>query len=150
MNQTHLVINPFDVHLLDATNRGRWVLPSLLAHCPLTLTKTLNGLQYHLQMYDDSCFLLHKPDHSFSSTAHFRHALSTKFSSQQLRSENVQGAFSTGYSSDTEAREDAKRIYVCRHPNCFKAYKQPSGLRYHLKHVRFLLQPTSSLHLIWF
>ncbi|KAK2462006.1 hypothetical protein APHAL10511_006469 [Amanita phalloides] len=80
--------------------------------------KTLNGLQYHLQM----------------STAHFSHALSTKFSSQQLHGESLQGSPTMASASDTEASEKAKRTYACRHPNCFKAYKQPSGLRYHLKH----------------
>ncbi|KAM6498005.1 hypothetical protein JOM56_005953 [Amanita muscaria] len=80
--------------------------------------KTLNGLQYHLQI----------------STAHFRHALSTKFSSQQLRADDSQGSVARDISSGTEASDEAQRIYVCRHPNCFKAYKQPSGLRYHLKH----------------
>ncbi|KAF8632550.1 hypothetical protein AX15_001765 [Amanita polypyramis BW_CC] len=80
--------------------------------------KTLNGLQYHLQI----------------SPAHFLYALSTKFSSQQLRSERAQGTSATGSNSDTEATDDSKRIHVCHYPNCFKAYKQPSGLRYHLKH----------------
>ena len=56
----------------------------------------------------------------------------------------MQGVSSAGYSSDTEASE-AKRVYVCHHPNCFKAYKQPSGLRYHLKHVRLMLQSISAI-----
>lgn len=64
MNQTLLAINLSVVLFLDATNHGRWVPPSLLAYCPLTSTKTLNGLQYHLQMYDNSRFLLHRPDYS--------------------------------------------------------------------------------------
>lgn len=80
--------------------------------------KTLNGLQYHLQI----------------STAHFRHALSTKFSSQHLRDESLQGSPPAGSRSDTELSDQLKRVHVCHHPNCFKAYKQPSGLRYHLKH----------------
>ncbi|PFH50771.1 hypothetical protein AMATHDRAFT_3627 [Amanita thiersii Skay4041] len=80
---------------------------------------TLNGIQYHLQI----------------STAHFRHALSTSFSAQQLHRKGVQGS-STGDSNTDDVGDDESsgRVYTCTHPKCFKAYKQPSGLRYHLKH----------------
>ncbi|KXN83638.1 Transcriptional activator Myb [Leucoagaricus sp. SymC.cos] len=76
--------------------------------------KSINGLQYHLQMY-------HR------STAHFRTALSTRFSSQSLNEENGSG-------TDPEG-EDNERDFVCPVPDCFKAYKHSSGLRYHMKHV---------------
>ncbi|KAF7320191.1 hypothetical protein MKEN_00803600 [Mycena kentingensis (nom. inval.)] len=36
-------------------------------------------------------------------------------------------------SSDPELRAE-RRTYICTHQGCFKAYRQPSGLRYHLLH----------------
>ncbi|KAJ7814104.1 hypothetical protein B0H14DRAFT_2850846 [Mycena olivaceomarginata] len=76
--------------------------------------KTLNGLQYHLQI----------------STAHFRNALSCTFKSVAEEGETPVAA-----AQDAEDGERENRDYICHHPHCFKAYKQPSGLRYHLKHV---------------
>ncbi|KAJ7124754.1 hypothetical protein C8R43DRAFT_898713 [Mycena crocata] len=74
--------------------------------------KTLNGLQYHLQI----------------STAHFQNALSSTF---QLVDD---GDAPTTPAEDEEVVNLNNRLHVCHHPQCFKAYKQPSGLRYHLKH----------------
>jgi myb proto-oncogene protein/Myb-like DNA-binding protein BAS1 len=77
--------------------------------------KTLNGLQYHLQI----------------STAHFRNALSCTFKSVVADD----GDTPIAPAQDTEnAVQQESRDYICHHPHCFKAYKQPSGLRYHLKH----------------
>ncbi|KAF7367282.1 hypothetical protein MSAN_00790200 [Mycena sanguinolenta] len=76
--------------------------------------KTLNGLQYHLQI----------------STAHFRNALSCTFKSVA----GEDGDTPVAPSQDAEPAEQESRDYICHHPHCFKAYKQPSGLRYHLKH----------------
>ncbi|KAJ7139721.1 hypothetical protein C8R44DRAFT_765255 [Mycena epipterygia] len=73
--------------------------------------KTLNGLQYHLQI----------------STAHFRNAVSSTFQSAE------DGDSPSTPALDTDADQDS-RVFICHHPQCFKAYKQPSGLRYHLKH----------------
>ncbi|KAF7310561.1 hypothetical protein HMN09_00598900 [Mycena chlorophos] len=67
--------------------------------------KTLNGLQYHLQI----------------STAHFRNAVSSEFQSKNDPDEK-------------DDDEDHDRSYICPHDQCFKAYRHPSGLRYHLKH----------------
>lgn len=72
--------------------------------------KSLNGLQYHLQV----------------STEHFRSALSSRFSAQSSSRTN-----SSGTVSDPE---DPQRTFACKHPECFKTYKHASGLRYHLKH----------------
>lgn len=73
--------------------------------------KSINGLQYHLQL----------------SAAHFRNALSSQFSAQD-----------TGGDLPTDSVElfpdDSHRTYACLMPNCFKAYRQHSGLRYHLLH----------------
>ncbi|KAJ7596743.1 hypothetical protein C8J56DRAFT_296019 [Mycena floridula] len=69
--------------------------------------KSLNGLQYHLQV----------------STDHFRHALSSRFSA----------GGSSGTVSDP-GQADCNRPHACHHLNCFKTYKHASGLRYHLKH----------------
>lgn len=81
--------------------------------------KSLNGLQYHLQL----------------STAHFRVAVSSTFSLQRQSGSTIRRPCSTsGSSSDPEAVEETRRTYVCHLPQCFKAYRQPSGLRYHLKH----------------
>lgn len=74
--------------------------------------KTLNGLQYHLQI----------------STTHFRNAVSSTFESTE------DGDNPSESNQDGDATEKDSRTYRCSHPQCFKAYKQPSGLRYHLKH----------------
>ncbi|KAJ6604228.1 hypothetical protein DFH09DRAFT_302241 [Mycena vulgaris] len=74
--------------------------------------KTLNGLQYHLQI----------------STAHFRNALSSTFKSADDADRPSTPAM------DTDHTDQESRVHICHHPQCFKAYKQPSGLRYHLKH----------------
>ncbi|KAJ7693628.1 hypothetical protein B0H17DRAFT_1059299 [Mycena rosella] len=74
--------------------------------------KTLNGLQYHLQI----------------STAHFRNAVSSTF-----QSADDSDMPSTPATEGDNAEKDT-RVHICQHPHCFKAYKQPSGLRYHLKH----------------
>ncbi|KAJ7655235.1 hypothetical protein DFH06DRAFT_1201998 [Mycena polygramma] len=73
--------------------------------------KTLNGLQYHLQI----------------STAHFRNAVSSTFKS-------ADDGDQPSKPDPDKAEEEESRGYKCHHPHCFKAYKQPSGLRYHLKH----------------
>jgi len=80
--------------------------------------KNLNGLQYHLQI----------------STAHFRHALSSSFSAQTSTEGGEPPLAPTRANCEAEASDEAKRTYLCHHPHCFKAYRQLSGLRYHLKH----------------
>lgn len=87
--------------------------------------KSLNGLQYHLQL----------------STAHFRTAMSSTFSQRQAGNDIRRPSSASGSSSDAEAGEETRRTYVCHHPQCFKAYRQPSGLRYHLKHGHPSEQP---------
>ncbi|KAG6817633.1 hypothetical protein H0H87_006261 [Tephrocybe sp. NHM501043] len=77
-----------------------------------------------------------------SSTAHYRTALSSKFS-QTRSKDDVRGA-SSAPESDGEAEsgeEDNLRRHVCLHPHCFKAYRQASGLRYHMKHGHPHQQP---------
>ncbi|KAJ8083689.1 hypothetical protein PM082_002455 [Marasmius tenuissimus] len=67
---------------------------------------------------------------SSESTAHFQQALSTTFcaigndESQQSHPDS---------SAEQEGDEQGKR-YVCDQPDCFKTYKNASGLRYHKKH----------------
>ena len=67
---------------------------------------------------------------SHSSAAHFRNALSSQFSAQD-----------TGGDLQTDSvdpfPDNSHRTYACPMPNCFKAYRQHSGLRYHLLHVRW-------------
>ncbi|KAF9015047.1 hypothetical protein BDQ17DRAFT_1535786 [Cyathus striatus] len=74
--------------------------------------KSINGLQYHLQV----------------STAHFRYALSSATQSIPL-DDSIQ----TGSGTETEA-DDSQGNFYCPHTHCTKTYRQPSGLRYHLKH----------------
>ncbi|KAJ7456566.1 hypothetical protein FB451DRAFT_1276412 [Mycena latifolia] len=74
--------------------------------------KTLNGLQYHLQI----------------STVHFQNAVSSSFKSAEDSDRPSTPA------TDTDVAEKDSRVHICHHPQCFKAYRQPSGLRYHLKH----------------
>ncbi|KAJ7770909.1 hypothetical protein DFH07DRAFT_805674 [Mycena maculata] len=78
--------------------------------------KTLNGLQYHLQI----------------SAAHFRNAVSSTLKSADESDGPSTPAADADGGADTDA--PGTRVYVCRHPQCFKTYKQSSGLRYHLRH----------------
>ena len=84
---------------------------------------------------------------AISSTAHYQTALSSTFS----RSQNDSiGEPSSAPESDSEATnsEDNPRLFVCQHPHCFKAYRQSSGLRYHMKHASVLfifLKPSFKL-----
>ncbi|KAF6766108.1 hypothetical protein DFP72DRAFT_865603 [Ephemerocybe angulata] len=75
--------------------------------------KSVNGLQYHLQV----------------STVHFKKAVQSRYEADSLQ-QFVAAATRT---ADDE-EEEAGRKWVCPVPNCFKAYRQPSGLRYHQKH----------------
>ncbi|KAJ7462810.1 hypothetical protein B0H11DRAFT_2054451 [Mycena galericulata] len=63
------------------------------------------------------------------STAHFRNAVSCavlKSAEGDDRPERPD--------VDTDVADKDNRVYTCQHPQCFKTYKQASGLRYHLKH----------------
>ncbi len=62
-----------------------------------------------------------------SSSAHFQRAISASVSGQNQAVE-----------ADTTAEEDGKRqkLIPCPHVGCHNEYKQQSGLRYHLAHVR--------------
>ncbi|KAJ3826035.1 hypothetical protein F5880DRAFT_1610590 [Lentinula raphanica] len=78
--------------------------------------KSLNGLQYHLQL----------------SSAHFQQALSKTFSSQKQGTLQTDSA--AGVAVDSESPDLDSKRYVCDRPNCFKSYKNASGLRYHKRH----------------
>ena len=43
----------------------------------------------------------------------------------------------------TSGRAKAPKVFPCPHPGCGKQYKQMSGLRYHLSHVRVCPEPSS-------
>ncbi|KAF8202953.1 hypothetical protein BJ912DRAFT_1052975 [Pholiota molesta] len=75
--------------------------------------KSINGLQYHLQI----------------STAHFTNALFSRFNAQQPSTPDQNPTTLSG--EDDE--EETQRRYPCPLPNCYKAYRQTSGLRYHIK-----------------
>ena len=64
------------------------------------------------------------------STAHFANALFNKFSKQPGTPIQQMASLSTEADGD-----DSERKHVCPKPDCYKAYRQPSGLRYHIKHV---------------
>ena len=64
------------------------------------------------------------------SAVHFTNALHDKFSKQPATPVQQMSMLSTDGDS-----EDSDRRYPCPTPGCYKAYRQPSGLRYHLKHV---------------
>ncbi|KAF8971449.1 hypothetical protein BDZ97DRAFT_1786576 [Flammula alnicola] len=84
--------------------------------------KSINGLQYHLQI----------------STAHFTRALFSRFSAQQPGTPDQ----STSSLSPEEVEDsEPERKYACPRPGCYKAYRQPSGLRYHVKYGHPLDMP---------
>ena len=69
---------------------------------------------------------------SSSSMAHFTCAMFSKFSAQQPSSP----AQNTPSSSTLEMEDlEPERKYTCPQVGCLKAYRQSSGLRYHIKHV---------------
>ncbi|ESK95523.1 myb3r transcription factor [Moniliophthora roreri MCA 2997] len=74
--------------------------------------KSLNGIQYHLQV----------------STAHFQQALSSTFSAGTSESPQLD----TDSALPRDGPDTGKR-FVCDHPQCYKTYKNASGLRYHKK-----------------
>ncbi|KIK70435.1 hypothetical protein GYMLUDRAFT_32442 [Collybiopsis luxurians FD-317 M1] len=74
--------------------------------------KSLNGLQYHLQL----------------SSSHFQQAMSKTFSAL-----NNLDAQESADGAESDSPDNTKR-WVCDRPNCFKSYKNSSGLRYHKKH----------------
>jgi myb proto-oncogene protein/Myb-like DNA-binding protein BAS1 len=77
--------------------------------------KSINGLQYHLQI----------------SMSHFTGAMFSKFSAQHPNS----SAQNTPSSSTLELKElEPERKFTCPRAGCLKAYRQSSGLRYHVKH----------------
>lgn len=70
------------------------------------------------------------------STAHFATALSSRFSAQLPSTPDI----NTPSSLEGEVEDlEPERKYMCPQPGCFKAYRQPSGLRYHIKFVCSLL-----------
>ncbi|KAF9481702.1 hypothetical protein BDN70DRAFT_876021 [Pholiota conissans] len=75
--------------------------------------KSINGLQYHLQI----------------STAHFTNALFSRFSQQQPATPEQ----STSPLSGDDGEGEPERKHMCPLPGCYKAYRQTSGLRYHKK-----------------
>ncbi|KAF9072731.1 hypothetical protein BDP27DRAFT_1319881 [Rhodocollybia butyracea] len=76
--------------------------------------KSLNGLQYHLQL----------------SSAHFQQAMSKTFSTQK----NASQTDSTEPTDVEVPDNNNSKRWVCDQPDCFKSYKNSSGLRYHKKH----------------
>ncbi|KAI3615507.1 myb3r transcription factor [Moniliophthora roreri] len=78
----------------------------------LYLAASLNGIQYHLQV----------------STAHFQQALSSTFSAGTSESPQLD----TDSALPRDGPDTGKR-FVCDHPQCYKTYKNASGLRYHKK-----------------
>ncbi|KAF8168227.1 hypothetical protein B0H34DRAFT_684715 [Crassisporium funariophilum] len=99
-----------DDHLSD--KRYRCALPA----CGKSW-KSINGLQYHLQI----------------STEHFQNALYSRFSAQQPSTSVLNTPSSLNTEAETEEIEP-ERNYPCPESGCYKAYRQPSGLRYHIKH----------------
>uniref|UniRef100_A0A0W0F5S4 Uncharacterized protein n=1 Tax=Moniliophthora roreri TaxID=221103 RepID=A0A0W0F5S4_MONRR len=77
--------------------------------------QSLNGIQYHLQV----------------STAHFQQALSSTFSAGTSESPQLD----TDSALPRDGPDTGKR-FVCDHPQCYKTYKNASGLRYHKKNKR--------------
>ncbi|KAL0572570.1 hypothetical protein V5O48_009390 [Marasmius crinis-equi] len=65
------------------------------------------------------------------STAHFQQALSTTFCA--IGNDDSQQCNNSEPATEQEGDDQSKR-YVCDQPDCFKTYKNASGLRYHKKH----------------
>jgi len=73
--------------------------------------KSINGLQYHLQV----------------SKVHFQQALERSYS---LQSDSFNGPGAP----EASGAKSSKKVHPCPHHGCRKQYKQISGLRYHLAH----------------
>ncbi|EAU93219.2 hypothetical protein CC1G_10287 [Coprinopsis cinerea okayama7 len=76
--------------------------------------KSENGIQYHLQ----------------ASKVHFQDAVQSFLSQHSTAAEASQDPSS----SPGKDPEKKQRRYMCPRPGCVKAFKQASGLRYHLAH----------------
>ncbi|KIJ68706.1 hypothetical protein HYDPIDRAFT_24960 [Hydnomerulius pinastri MD-312] len=77
--------------------------------------KSINGLQYHLQI----------------SKAHFQHAITSTYVTSYIAGLSVPASVEA---STTEGDDKTKKQYSCPHQDCPNRYKQLSGLRYHLAH----------------
>lgn len=115
--------------------------------------KSINGLQYHLQMCVRQILSLSNivlmPE--ISSKAHFQQALSSaKFSLLSpvdgSREPSVPRAVELPSNIQAIAKQKNKKVHPCPHHNCPNVYKQLSGLRYHLAHVRISWLFICSLH----
>jgi len=69
-----------------------------------------------------------------SSKAHFQRALSS--ASHVANTEPTQTPSETN--EQLAAQPKIKKTHPCPHPGCSNQYKQLSGLRYHLTHVKFV------------
>lgn len=68
-----------------------------------------------------------------SSKAHFQHAIVSTFVTSY-----IDGLAAPSVEVCTgEGDDKIKKQYCCPHQGCPNRYKQLSGLRYHLAHVRF-------------
>lgn len=90
--------------------------------------KSINGLQYHLQI----------------SKAHFRQAISTLASATATV---IEPLATQPFEQEPGANivKKRKKTYPCPHSNCLHVYKQLSGLRYHLVHGH-PREPPAQLH----
>lgn len=69
-----------------------------------------------------------------SSKAHFQHAITSSYVSSYISGLAIPESVEASVSSEGE--DKTKKLYKCPHENCPNRYKQLSGLRYHLAHVR--------------
>lgn len=70
----------------------------------------------------------------FSSKAHFRQALSSAALTTSAANDHPAPSSVSDFPSSGSLK--TKKLHSCPHPDCSNRYKQVSGLRYHLAHVR--------------
>jgi len=80
--------------------------------------------------YEEHCLTAICP----SSKAHFQHAITSSYVSSYISGLAIPESVEASVPSEGE--DKTKKLYKCPHENCPNRYKQLSGLRYHLAHVR--------------
>lgn len=83
------------------------------------------AVRYRLLFYYDKALTTRL---LYRSKAHFQQAISASL--------NRQGEATTTEGAGAPSTAPKKKLFTCPLPNCPNQYKQMSGLRYHLAHVR--------------
>ncbi|KAG8927556.1 hypothetical protein FRC02_008064 [Tulasnella sp. 418] len=128
---------------------GTWLFRCALKGCGKGW-KSINGMQYHLQLSKAHFQLAinakkresqdHVPDDLFTLNT----ARSSNFEGQEEGLSDREPSSAGGRSGNSSVK--GNRTYVCPHEGCGNVYKQASGLKYHIMHGHPNTQPLQLQH----